>query len=153
LRCSIPLAGDVAALRTAGQWEAMQRSRADPMRREVLPRVSAGVFCTLLLAAISCAVTLVLAYLAVYGTTLAGFAAYTRTVGHVFSAGVSLVFGLKLVALAFTVALLPVASVLIEPARLLAGGSAGTSAELQGLVRMFFLILVIEALSLVGNYY
>jgi phospholipid/cholesterol/gamma-HCH transport system permease protein len=153
LRCTIPLAGEVAALRTQGQWAALQRAGADPMRNEALPRVSAGVFCALLLAAVSCAVTLLLAYLAVYGFTLAGFDAYTRTVGHVFNAGVSLVFGLKIVALALTVALLPLASVLIEPARLLAGGSAATSAELQGLVRMFFLILLIEALSLVGNYY
>ncbi len=153
LRCTIPLAGEVATLRASGQWEALLRAGTDPMRSEVLPRVSAGVFCALLLAAISCAVTLLLAYLAVYGFTLAGFEAYTRTVGHVFGPGVSLVFGLKIVGLALTVALLPLASVLIQPARLIASGSAAASAELQGLVRMFFLILVIEALSLVGNYY
>ena len=103
----------------------------------------------LLLAAISCAVTLVLAYLAVYGTTTAGFAAYTRTVGHIFSPAVAMVFGLKILGLALAVALLPVASVLIGPAR----PHAGTTAELQGLVRMFFVILLIEGASLVGNYY
>lgn len=153
LRCSIPLAGEIAAQRAGGEWQALQRKGIDAMRSEVLPRVSAGVFCTLLLAAISCVVTLLLAYLSVYGFTLAGFEAYTRTVGHVFNAGVSLVFALKLAGLAVAVALLPVASVLIEPARLMAYDSTSTSAELQGLVRMFFVILVIEALSLVGNYY
>ena len=46
-------------------------------------------------------------------------------------------------------ALVPVAAALDE-----AGAHArGTSAELQGLVRMFFVILLIEAASLVGNYY
>jgi phospholipid/cholesterol/gamma-HCH transport system permease protein len=119
------------------------------MLLEVLPRVVAGVVCALLLAAISCTVTLLLAYLSVYGFTGAGFAAYTRTVGHVFGPGVALVFGLKITALALTVALLPVASVLIGPPR----PQALTSAELQGLVRMFFVILMIEGASLVGNYY
>jgi phospholipid/cholesterol/gamma-HCH transport system permease protein len=149
LRCTIPRAAEVAALRAGGMWGAQQRAGADPMHLEVLPRVSAGVICALLLAAISCAVTLVLAYLAVYGTTTAGFAAYTRTVGHIFSAGVTMVFGLKILTLALAVALLPVASVLISPAR----PHAGTTAELQGLVRMFFVILLIEGASLVGNYY
>ena len=149
LRCAVPRAGEVAALRARGQWMSLERAGIDPMRGEVLPRVSAGVFCALLLAAVSCSVTLVLAYFAVYGSTPAGFDAYTRTVGHVFNPAVSLVFALKIAALALAVAFLPLASVLVELAR----QSVGTSAELRGLVRMFFVILVIEAFSLVGNYY
>ena len=144
LRCTIPRAAEVAALRSRGAW----RSGHEPMHMEVLPRVAAGVVCALLLAAISCAVTLLLAYLAVYGFTSAGFEAYSRTVGHVFSPGVALVFSLKIAAMALAVALLPVASVLITPAR---PGDL-TSAELKGLVRMFFVILLIEGASLVGNY-
>jgi phospholipid/cholesterol/gamma-HCH transport system permease protein len=144
LRCTIPRAAEVAALRSRSAWS----TGHEPMHMEVLPRVAAGVVCALLLAAISCAVTLVLAYLAVYGFTSAGFEAYTRTVGHVFSPGVALVFSLKIVAMAIAVALLPVASVLIAPAR----PGELTSAELKGLVRMFFVILMIEGASLVGNY-
>jgi len=147
LRCTIPSATEVAALRSGGGWDELLRARSGPMLMEVLPRVSAGVVCALLLAAISCGVTLVLAYFAVYGFTTAGFPAYTRTVGHVFSPGVALVFGLKIGFMALAVALLPVASVLIGRPR------AGSSAELQGLVRMFFAIVVIEGASLVGNYY
>ena len=143
LRCTIPQAAEVAAL------PSRDASGADPMRMEVLPRVSAGVVCALLLAFVSCGITLVLAYLSVYGFTTAGFPAYTRTVGHVFSPGIALVFGLKIAAMALAVALLPVASILIEPAR----SRRGTSAELKGLVRMFFAILLIEGCALVGNYY
>ncbi len=146
LRCTIPRAAEVAALRSRGAWGSGGGS--GPMHMEVLPRVAAGVVCALLLAAISCAVTLLLAYLAVYGFTSAGFEAYSRTVGHVFSPGVALVFGLKIAAMAMAVALLPVASVLITPAR----PGELTSAELKGLVRMFFVILLIEGISLVGNY-
>jgi phospholipid/cholesterol/gamma-HCH transport system permease protein len=144
LRCTIPRAAEVAALRARGDWDAQAQAGVDPMHMEVLPRVAAGIVCALLLAAISCAVTLLLAYLAVYGFTTAGFDGYTRTVGHVFGPGVALVFGLKITAMALAVALLPVASVLIGPAR----PQALTSAELQGLVRM-----LIEGASLVGNYY
>jgi phospholipid/cholesterol/gamma-HCH transport system permease protein len=151
LRCTIPQATQVGALRARdpGGWEAPQRGAAEPMRMEVLPRVAAGVVCALLLAAISCGVTLALAYVSVYGFNTAGFPAYTRTVGHVFSPGIALVFGMKIVAMAIAVALLPVASILIEPAR----SRSGTSAELRGLVRMFFAILLIEGAALVGNYY
>jgi phospholipid/cholesterol/gamma-HCH transport system permease protein len=148
LRCTLPQAAEVAALRARGRLQAMSAD-TEPMHMEVLPRVSAGVVCALLLAAVSCGVTLVLAYLSIYGVTSAGFPAYTRTVGHVFSTGIALVFGLKVVAMALAVALLPVASVLIDPAR----PRPGTSAELRGLVRMFFAILLIEGCALVGNYY
>jgi phospholipid/cholesterol/gamma-HCH transport system permease protein len=44
---------------------------------------------------------------------------------------------------------MPIASVLDTVAR----RRANTSAELQGLVRMFLVIVIIEAASLVGNYY
>jgi phospholipid/cholesterol/gamma-HCH transport system permease protein len=150
LRCTIPRAAEVAALRlSGGGWDARVRQGADPLHMEVLPRVCAGIVAALLLAAISGVLTLVLAYLAVYGFTAAGFDAYTRTVGQVFSPGIALVFGLKIAAMALAVALLPMASMLIAPAR----ADALTSAEVRGLVRMFFVILVIEGLALVGNYY
>ena len=148
LRCTLPQAAEVAALRAHGRLQA-EPADSEAMHLEVLPRVSAGVVCALLLAAVSCGVTLVLAYLSIYGFTSAGFPAYTRTVGHVFSTGIALVFGLKVLAMAMAVALLPVASVLIDPAR----PRPGTSAELRGLVRMFFAILLIEGCALVGNYY
>ena len=57
------------------------RTGRDPLRAEVLPRAVAGLFCTLMLAAVSSVVALVVAYLSVYGFTSAGFTAYTHTVG------------------------------------------------------------------------
>ena len=149
LRCTIPSAGAVAVLRNQGQWQSLPAEGIDPLRSEVLPRVIAGVFCALMLAALSCGVTLVLAYLSLYGSTTAGFGAYTHTVGQIFNPGVSLVFSLKALCLGITVALVPVAAVLDMAPR----PRSDTSIELQGLVRMFFVILLIEAASLVGNYY
>lgn len=140
MRCAIPYAAEVA--HGLG-------SAPDGLRREVLPRVTASMFCALMLAAVSCVLTLLLAYLSVYGFSAAGFAAYTRTVGHVFAPGVALIFGLKILLFSLAVALVPMASVLAQrPTR-----RSRTSAEMQGLVRMFLAILLIEASSLVGNYY
>jgi phospholipid/cholesterol/gamma-HCH transport system permease protein len=144
LRCTIPNAAEVAALRALPEWD-----ETHALRLEVLPRVIAGVFCALMLAAVSCVVTLLLAYLSVYGATSSGFEAYTRTVGHVFDPVVSLIFGLKILGFGITVALVPVASALSDNPH----GQRRTSLELQGLVRMFLVILLIEAASLVGNYY
>jgi len=149
LRCTMPQAAEVAALRAQGDWARAVAAGEDPIRREVLPRVIAGVFSVCLLAAVSCAVTLVLAYLSVYGFQTAGFASYTRTVGHVFEPGVALIFGLKVLFFALAVALIPVASVLYDRPN----PRWGTSTELQGLVRMFLLLLLIEGVALVGNYY
>ena len=148
LRCTIPNATEIAMLRARGEWDARLREGVHPMGREVLPRVAAGVFCSLMLAAVSCVVTLVVAYLLVYGTTLSGFAAYTHTVGHVFNPAVSLIFGLKILFFGLTVAVMPIASVLDTTLT----RSVRTSSELRGLVRMFLIILLIEAASLVGNY-
>ena len=149
LRCTIPNANEIDALRSRHGWESSIRAGIDPLRAEVLPRVAAGVFCAMMLAAVSCVVALVVAYLSVYGSTLSGFVAYTHTVGHVFNPAVSLVFGLKILLLGVTVALMPIASVLDAAPR----SHTRTSAELQGLVRMFTVILLIEAASLMGNYY
>ena len=149
LRSTIPNAAEIGLLRRREGWGAGTHAGVGPLGREVLPRVAAGVFCALMLAAVSCVVTLVVAYLSVYGFTAAGFAAYTHTVGQVFNPGVSLIFGLKIVFFGITVALMPIAAVL-EEARPV---GLRTSAELQGLVRMFLVILLIEAASLVGNYY
>jgi len=149
LRCTIPLAAEIAALRARGEWKEAAALGADPLRSEVLPRVVAGLFCSLMLAAVSCVVTLVVAYLSTYGFTTAGFEAYTRTVGHVFNPAVSLIFGLKILFFGITVALMPIAAVLDAAPR----RRTNTSVELQGLVRMFFALVVIEVASLVGNYY
>jgi phospholipid/cholesterol/gamma-HCH transport system permease protein len=149
LRCTIPNAAEVAGVRESGGWSPWSPAGLEALQREVLPRVGSGVFCALLLAAVSCVVTLVVAYLSVYGFTLAGFAAYTNTVGHVFSNAVSLIFALKILFLSITVALVPIASMLDEAP----SPRVRTSAELRGVVRMFLMILVIEAASLIGNYY
>jgi phospholipid/cholesterol/gamma-HCH transport system permease protein len=149
LRCTLPDGAELLELQRQGALTALSQSGRDPVRYEVLPRVVAGIFSTVMLATLSGLVALVLAYLVVYGFTLAGIAGYTRLFGLVFSPGVVLIFVLKTLFFSLAVSLMPMASALYG----MADSSKRTSAELRALVRMFAVILLIEVASLVGNYY
>lgn len=121
----------------------------ETLRRELLPPVVAGVVSVLALAAVSGVLALVIAYLQVHGFTPWALESYTRTVGQVFNPAVALIFVLKTLAFGVAVALVPVASAVYDaPA-----ASSRAGAELRALMRLAALILVIEALSLVGNYF
>lgn len=147
LRIALPNGSEIAALRARGDLESLRKGEG--LRREVLPRVLAGMFSVLMLAAVASVVTLVLAYLSVHGFSAGALARYTRTVGQVFSPAITLIFTVKTFLLSLAVSLLPVASALYDLPRL----RSRTSAELQALVRLFLVMLLIEAASLVGNYY
>lgn len=121
----------------------------EPVAHDLLPTVVAGMLAVLTLAAVSCLVSLVLAYFTVYGFTTAAFMSYTRTVGHVFNPTVTLIFGLKTLFFSLAVSLIPSGISLQASAHDL----TRTSRALQGLVRMFFVLLLVEVASLVGNYY
>jgi len=148
MRCTIPNGAQITRLRQAGRFEALRARGADPVRMELLPRVVAGVFACVTLAALSCVVALVLAYLGVYGFNLAELPGYTRMFGQVFSPGVTLVFVLKTVFFSLAVALIPMAAGLYD-----AGERTQPESELGGLARMFAVLLLIEVASLMGNYY
>jgi phospholipid/cholesterol/gamma-HCH transport system permease protein len=149
LRCTIPNAAELVALRARGGFDVLRKSGAEPLVQEVLPRVAAGVFATLMLVAMSCVVTLLLAYVSVYGFIAGGFDNYTHTVGRVFNLSVALIFALKAFFLSIAIAVLPISSVLYDGPRV----RTRSSAEIQSLSRVFSMILLIEVAALVGNYY
>ena len=144
LRCTIPRGAELAHMRST-----RAALEGEPILDEVLPRVVAGIFAVWTLVAVSCVVALIGAYLVVYGFAAGGFATYTRTVGQVFSPDVSLIFVLKTLFLSFAVGVIPMEWAWTGPWR--AGSAAGR--ELQVLVRLFVVILLIEVVSLLGNYY
>lgn len=152
MRTTIPSGVQLARLRQTGRLQALRERGADPVRMELLPRVLAGVHASITLAALSCAVALVMAYLGVYGFNTAGLPAYTRMFGQVFTPSITLVFALKTLLFSLAVALIPMASGLYPP-------HSGTARDRQdqtgqgGLARMFAVLLLIETVSLMGNYY
>lgn len=147
MRCAIPNGTQLAELRHSGRLAALQRAGADPVRMELLPRVVAAAFASVTLAALSCAVALGMSYLSVFGFNAAGLESFTRMFGHVFSPEVTLVFALKTVLFSLAIAVIPMTAGMYEL------GASERRSELGGLARMFAVLLLIEVLSLVGNYY
>jgi phospholipid/cholesterol/gamma-HCH transport system permease protein len=149
IRYTMPEGKLVRDMRARGEFSAQWRAGGDPTRDELLPRVVAGVFAVFLLAALSGFVALVLAYLSVYGFHTWGFPGYTRSVGQVFNPAVSLVFCLKTLFLSLAVSVIPI---VFRP-RADPGDPTAANAEIKVLARLFTVILLIEVLSLIGNYY
>ena len=116
-------------------------------RGELVPRLLAGVLAVLALALVSSAVALVQAYLMVHGPSPWGLPRYTRTVGHVFSPAVFMGFALKTLLFSLAVSLVPMAASLELQAR-----RRGQDVAAPGMVRLFLVLLQIEAASLAIKY-
>ena len=151
MRATIPNGTQLALMQQSGHFDALRARGADPIRVELLPRVVAGMYASITLAALSCVVALVMAYVGVYGLSTAGLPLYTRMFGHVFTPQITLIFALKTLFFSLTIALIPMAEGLYSQSH--AGESRQPDSELGGLARMFAVLLLIEAASLVGNYY
>ena len=117
------------------------------LRRELVPRVLASAFSVLTLAMVNSMIALVLAYLTVHGLSLWGLPGYTRTVGQVFDLSITLGFALKTLLFSLAVAVVPVAASL--DARQLASADSVQ----PGAVRLFLVLLLIEAASLAVKYF
>lgn len=117
------------------------------LRHELVPRVLASAFAVLTLALVSSVIALVLAYLTVYGFSPWGLPGYTRTVGQVFDLAVTLGFVLKTMFFSLAVAVVPIAANLEAPSQ-----PASIDAVQPGAVRLFLVLLLIEAGSLAIKY-
>ena len=147
LPAGVAYAQALAELRGADGQDARLRG-AGGLQREIFPRAMAGMFAVWLLGAVSCVLTLVLAYLSIYGFTPYALQGYTRVVGQIFNPAVSLILLLKIVLFSFAVGMIPLASAYF--------GASARLRHVHGLsdmVRMFSVLLLIEAASLMGNYY
>jgi phospholipid/cholesterol/gamma-HCH transport system permease protein len=158
VRYSLAAGDEVRALRAGDAFEAQLKRGIDPTRDIVLPRVLASCFAVITLALLSSVITLVLTYLSVYGFALWGVDAFTRAVGQVFNPVIALIFLLKTVFFALAVAVIPMVTTPRELASQAASiantnASARAPADLTRLARLLAVIMLIEVVSLVGNYY
>ncbi|GLS14230.1 MlaE family ABC transporter permease [Hydrogenophaga electricum] len=119
------------------------------LREQMLPRALAGAFSVWLLAALSGLTALVLTYLNVYGFSPWGLAAYNRGVGSVFTPAVSLIFVLKTLFFSLAVAFVPMGS---SAQRDVLGGYSRRS-DISEFARLLSVLLLLEVVSLLGNYY
>jgi phospholipid/cholesterol/gamma-HCH transport system permease protein len=114
----------------------------------VVPEVIAAVFSVLSLAMVNSAIVLVLAYLNVYGFSPWGLVDYTRTVGRVFDPVVTMGFALKTILFGLAVAIIPLAAM----TELVRRGETLSSTFQPGAIRLFLVLLLIEAGSLAVRY-
>ena len=149
VRYSMPEAQRIRRLLSEEYRRGTFRPRQLLLRQDMLPRALAGVFSVLLLAALSCVLALVLTYLNVYGFSPWALADYNRSVGSVFSPAVSLIFGLKTLFFSFAVAFVPMAAS-AKPDR---GGGFSRRSDISEFARLLSVILLLEVISLLGNYY
>ncbi|WP_293780365.1 ABC transporter permease [uncultured Oxalicibacterium sp.] len=157
LRRTLPDGVELAEMRARGELHAMQARGFDPIRLEFFPRAVAGIFSVLMLAALSCILSLILAYVSIYGFNHWALPGYTRIVGQIFNPAVTMIFVLKTLFFSLAVSLIPIASSLYTQHRypyLHPLNSRSKAAnELAAMVRLFFVLLLIEIASLMGNYY
>lgn len=149
VRFAMPGAQQVRRQLAEHQRQGIEMEPQALLRTELLPRALGALFSVLLLASVSCVVALVLAYLTVYGFSPWGFASYTRSVGSVFTPAVTLIFSLKTFFFSLAVAVVPLAA----SAQRDLGGRYARRSDISEFARLFSVVLLIEVVSLVGNYY
>ncbi len=148
LRSGGAIATEVALMQIAGDIAAMQAEGRDPLRREFVPRVAAAALSVLSLTVIGCALTIALAYPAIYGFSPWGFDEFTRTVGKVFGLATLAGFSLKCALFGAAVAVIPISAGLEADRR----KKTAPLAVLGGMVRLFFVLGLIEVASLAARY-
>lgn len=149
LRYSVPAGTQLYKWRTRGGFDQLLAQGLDPLNHLIWPQALGAMFAVVALTLLNGLLVLVLTYLMGHGITLAAFDAYTRTVGRVFSPEFTLIFSLKTLAFAATVGLVSTSTALRD----LPQGVGRVSVELQSLLRAAAVILLVELLSLLGNYF
>lgn len=141
LRVMLARGAELRRLRQQGRL----RPGADPTpwRLHVLPRALGGAFATVLLTLASCVIASVLTYLNLYGFSPWALPMFTRSVGQIFDPATTLIFVLKTLGFALAVGVVPLATMFDE----------GSQGDVRTLVRTAAVLLVVELLALVGNYY
>ena len=151
IRSGISSSTSLAAMQQRGEFENLRNQGIDPLRSELLPRVISMIFAVLTLAAVSCVVALILAYLVAYGLSPWGIPGFTRMVGRVFNPAVSIGFAIKVILFSVAVGIIPVACALQVP-RQLEKTPVYIPPIPYGMVRLFLVLLLIESMSLVIKY-
>ncbi len=148
LRSGSAINTEVALMKIHGEIEALEDAGVDTLRLELMPRVIGGVVSVLALVTVSSALTLVLAYVAVYGPQPWSLPDFSRVMAKVFDAQIMLGLLLQTLAFGLAVTVIPVAEGLATPRKLF----MAPVSVLRGMVRLFFVLMLIEMVSLAYKY-
>lgn len=149
LRSGAAIGAEIATASYRGELDDAEEAGASPLHAELVPRIAGAALSVLSLTTFGCLIAVGVAYSAFYGFTPAGLAEFTRIVASVFDGVELAAFGFKCLAFGLAVAVVPAATALeAEPGEI----KSVPAVVLGGLVKLFFVILVVEAASLVVKY-
>ncbi len=148
LRSGSAINTEVALMRINNELEALEANGVDTLRLEFMPRVIGGMLSVLSLTAITSVLALALAYLAVYGPQPWSLPDFTRVMGQVFDGAMLAGIWLKSLAFGLAVTVIPVAEGMATPKMLF----MAPISVLRGMVRLFFVLMLIEVASLAFKY-
>jgi phospholipid/cholesterol/gamma-HCH transport system permease protein len=146
MRSALAVKPAVAGIHIPGDLDVLGAAETDRIRDELVPRVIAYGFSVLTMIVVSGLVTLLMAYLSMYGLSRWGFEEFTRAVSLAFDSVVALGFVLKVALFSLAVAVIPIASSL--SASLNAPDRSEQSPMPLGTVRLVVSLCVIEGLAL-----
>lgn len=148
LRSGAAINTEIALMNLRNEIDALARAGIDPMRQEFVPRLVGCTFSVISLTAVSCAVALGIAYLGVYGFFLWGLPEFTRSVGNVFSPEITIGLALKCAFFGLAVGVIPMSEGLAGPREV----HSAPISVLRGMMRLFFVLVLIEVASLAFKY-
>jgi phospholipid/cholesterol/gamma-HCH transport system permease protein len=150
LRTGAAINTEVALMKIQNELYALQRMGIDPVRLELLPRVIGGTISVMVLTAVNTAVALWLTHLLIvdfhpWNLTSGDF---TRIIGKVLDWQALMILWLKALAFGFAVTVIPISEGLSAEQKLY----KAPVAVLRGMVRLFFTLMLIEAVALAVVY-
>ena len=148
LRSGSAMNTEVALMRVNNELDALAHCKVPPMQLEFLPRLIGGVISVIALASLAGLLALLLAYLSMYGLTTAGFDPFTRTIAKIFDFRIVAGLIVKCTLFGLAVTLIPITAGLETPKKLF----MVPVSVLRGMMRVFFVIVVIEVVSLALKY-
>lgn len=149
LRSGAAIGAEIALLSVRGELDDREEAEASPLHAELVPRIAGAALSVAALTSLGCLIAVWLSYVVFYGFTPAGLPEFSRIVGNVFD-GVELVaFGIKCLLFGLAVAIVPAATALeAEPGVL----KSLPAVVLGGLMKLFVVIVAVEAVILVMKY-
>ncbi|MEW6133519.1 MAG: ABC transporter permease [Pseudomonadota bacterium] len=148
LRSGSAINTEVALMKVNNELEALSHCRVEPMQFEFLPRIAGGVISVIGLTVLGSVLTLLLAYLAIYGLSVSGLQPFSNTIASVFDFRVLLGLLAKCVLFGLALTTLPMSAGLETPKKLF----MVPVSVLRGMMRVFLALVLIEVLSLALKY-
>lgn len=148
LRSGSAINTEVALMKVGNELDALSHCKVAPMQFEFLPRIVGGIASVLGLTILGGVLTLVLAYLSIYGLNTLGLTPFTTTIASVFSLALLLGLAVKCVFFGLAITALPIIAGLETPKKTF----MIPVSVLHGMMRVFLALVLIEVLSLALKY-